>query len=318
MLKRMAPGLLCLALVAFGSGCVESKATVTLNPNGSGKMQLDVIMPSPMAANFGGPTPKDVSIDDQKNQGVAKMLTDAKGVTAWKDVSAEWNPDGRLHLMATAYFDKLDKVSIEPIPLPQFQLVPEKEGVLKLTVKFDKDKNPATTPDTKPLPDPKKLSDKELDDEIMKARVAYQSSRPMLIAVFTDYKATTTFNLPGKMGDAKGFAKDGDKAAKHEMTGADVIKSIDGLMKKDTAALRKMVRDSGTLESVDINKLEHFADLPASMNASLTLTDATKDVFDYDKEMKQAREGSKDLREKFKIDSKKQWPWEHPGSGSPR
>ena len=32
MLKRMAPGLLCLVLTVLGSGCVESKAVITLNP----------------------------------------------------------------------------------------------------------------------------------------------------------------------------------------------------------------------------------------------------------------------------------------------
>jgi hypothetical protein len=317
MLKRMAPVLLCLVPLIAGSGCVESKSVITLNADGKGKMQLDVLMPSPSAADFGGPKPKDLSLDDQRNQAVAKMLTDAKGVTAWKDVTAEWNADGRLHFVATAYFDKLDKVEIQPIPLPTFQVVPEKAGVLKLTGKFGNKDNPVTAPDTKPLPDPKKLSDKELDEEILKQRIGYQASRPMLVGVFTDYKATTTFNLPGKAGDAKGFAKEGDKVARHELVGGDVIKAIDGVMKKDTATLRKMIRDSGTLKSLDTNQLEQFADIPASMNPSVTVTDATKDIFDYDKEMKQARDGSAALREKFKVDSKKPWPWEHTGSGSP-
>jgi hypothetical protein len=139
-----------------------------------------------------------------------------------------------------------------------------------------------------------------------------------MLAMFTDWKATTTFILPGKVSDPKGFKKDGDKVT-HDMVGADLIKGFDKMMTKDTPALRKMIRDAGTLKPLDTKEMGAFAEfMPASVGASATLTDMGKDLFDYNKEMKSARDGTKDLRDKFKIDSKKQLPWEKAeGSASP-
>ncbi len=315
MLKRVAPGCLCLVLAVLGSGCVESKNVVTLNPDGKGKIQLDMLMPA--VADIGAVAPggvKDESPEGMKRSSVAKLLTDAKGVTAWKDVSAEWKEDGRLHFMATAYFDKLEKVKVDPVPMSEFKVVSEK-GVLKITqsISTNSEANPATAP-PKPTPDPKKLSDKELDEELLKMRIQYQSARPMFLAMFHDFKGTTTINLPGKAGDMKGFKKQGDTVVVHELKGGDLLKALDGFMAKDNAALRKIVRDAGTLKPFESKDAPFPPDmLPESATASLTVKDATKDLFDYDKEMKQAREGSADLRDKFKIDSKQKWPWEKPG-----
>jgi hypothetical protein len=319
MFKRVAPGLLCLVLVVIGSGCIESKNVVTLNPDGKGKIQFDILMPAVGDIGPVAPGGKDESPEGIKQRTVAKLLTDAKGVTAWKDVSAEWAADGRLHFLATAYFDKLDQVKIDPLPLPQFKLEAGKDGVLKLTQDISTTPNtgPATAP-PKPTPDPKKLSDKELDEEILKMRIQYQAGRPMFIAMFHDLKATTTFNLPGKASDVKGFKKEGDKVAANELKGADLLKALDAVMAKDDAALRKLVRDAGTLKPFESKEAKVVAEfMPDSMNASLTIKDVGSNVFDYDKEMKQAREGSAGLRDKFKIDSKMQWPWEKPQPPKP-
>src|SRR5713101_2430230 len=104
MVRRIERTLLGAALLVLACGCIEGTRTITLNPDGRGKVTYDLMMASnPLSGGM-----KDMTLDKQKQQALEQMLTQTKGVAAWKDVSVEWMPDGRLHYVATAYFEKVD------------------------------------------------------------------------------------------------------------------------------------------------------------------------------------------------------------------
>src|SRR5262245_2586975 len=93
-------GLLCL----FVAGCVEGEVTYTVNPDGSAKVRVDVVTVVPPNP-FGG----DVKIDPKKDakgpgeepldellrQAIRQTL-ESPGIVAWKDVTAQFRPDGKL------------------------------------------------------------------------------------------------------------------------------------------------------------------------------------------------------------------------------
>jgi hypothetical protein len=310
MAKRIVLAQLCLGLVVLATGCLEIKETITLNPDGKGKAVLDLVIPSKVGGLAAGPAPKERSIDDMKNDTVGQFLTGNKGVTGWNDVSAEWMPDGRLHFVGTAYFDDLAAYSSsdgnQMATMPQYKLKNDKEGEWKLTQGLTK--KDSKKPD-KDLPDPKKLSDKELDEYVLKQRIEYQSGKAIFIAMLTDYKAKTTIKLPGTVGDVKGFKKEGDHAVSRDFNGAAILKEVEQFMAKDNAFFRNTMRDAGTIKILE-GDASLIKNLPAVADATLTLKEVGKDQFDYAKELKEAHNGIPKLRERFNIDKNKLLPGE--------
>src|SRR5438552_7431423 len=103
MFRRLANTFLAAALVCLACGCIEGTRTITLNPDRRGKVTYDFVMPATV------PLEKGMTLDRQKQQSLAQFVRQ-KGVAAWKDVSVEWTPDGRLHYVGTAYFEKADDI----------------------------------------------------------------------------------------------------------------------------------------------------------------------------------------------------------------
>ena len=67
-----------------------------------------------MGAAFGAPGEKKAkSLNEIKQDAITKFVSDSKGVTAFKDVTVNWTRDGKLHMIGTAYFDKLDDLNKE-------------------------------------------------------------------------------------------------------------------------------------------------------------------------------------------------------------
>src|SRR5579862_9916203 len=114
MFKCIRKVSLCVGVLFLLPGCGELTQTITLNPDGKGKVVKDMYIaavPLDFGGLLGGGEPKETPLDDVKKAAATNFLA-SKGVTAWKDVSVSWTNDGRLHLVGTAYFDKLgDTVS---------------------------------------------------------------------------------------------------------------------------------------------------------------------------------------------------------------
>src|SRR5947209_6594229 len=109
MFRRLATLCLVAAALPLLSGCIDLTQTITLNPNGRGKVVYDVKL-SPLlggALNFGGPNAKEKTPAEMLDDFTKNMMT-TQGVTAWKDVKVRWTDEGKLHFVGTAYFEKLD------------------------------------------------------------------------------------------------------------------------------------------------------------------------------------------------------------------
>src|SRR4051812_48773441 len=104
MFRRLASAAVGVAFLLLMSGCVEVTQTFTLNPNGSGKVKYDLVMPAELGTFDLGDKKKEKTPQELLQAALEKSLTKSKGVTAWKDVSIKWTDDGRLHFVGTAYF----------------------------------------------------------------------------------------------------------------------------------------------------------------------------------------------------------------------
>jgi hypothetical protein len=306
MFHRIGRVPLAAALLCLLAGCIEVRQVITLNPDGRGKYTVDTVTPADTAPVTFGPGKQDDSLDGKKRRAVSKFLADARGVTAWKDVSAEWTRDGRLHVRGTAYFERLEDLGKGGTGGTTFSMKREGDGVLKIRMKLEAAKGP--TNKKGPPPDVAKLTDKQLDEEIFKQRVLYQSGRPIMTAMLTDMKLEVMLRVPGDVRDVKGWKKDGKRSASWAVDGNAVLAQVKAVMAEDDAALRKRARKARTVDLVGSGG--PAALFKEAQEAEVTVDNLTGPQFDYAKEVSAARAAYPALRERFKLDANTKLPGE--------
>jgi hypothetical protein len=302
MLRHVVKASACAALL-LAAGCVELKQTITLNADGKGKVAYDILMPADISFEGAGlGDGKEKTLDQKKQDMLVKTLTgmDHKGIVAWRDVSLDWTADGRLHFTGTAYFEKLEELGGKDDP-DIFQMTREKD-TLKITVK----PRGNMEANKKPLPDLAKMTDKDLDEFILKERVKYQSSKPMLTAMLTDLKFTTILHLPGDVGEVKAFKKDGARAVSREFDGNTILAKYKAFMAQDNAALNKKIKMANTL---DFDKL-FSSDIDVLHDGSVIVPKVGEAQFDFDNEVKEARAAYPKLRKQLNLPDTAKLPGE--------
>jgi hypothetical protein len=105
-LARLLTAVVCLGALPLVTGCFETKDEFTVNPDGSGKVTHEC---SFQQVNLGG---DNEATEDSLKEAIGKVITEAKGVEAWRDVSYKRLDDGRLFFKGTAYFTNLNTLDI--------------------------------------------------------------------------------------------------------------------------------------------------------------------------------------------------------------
>jgi hypothetical protein len=300
MARKRWRSVLYAAALLLSAGCIEQEQVFTINPDGRGKVRYDVRLPGDAAVGPSiGPVgkQKEKSLDQMLKEAVARQLTRGK-VAAWKDVSGRWLPDGRLHFTGTAYFDRIEdlrgKDKNSNLDFEQFNVAVDKDGGLVLTLHRQEEK---------PGPDPTKMTDAELDEFVMRQRIKYQASKPFMVALFTDLRIKTKFNLPGEVGEIKGFNKAGARGATRDLDGNATLRAFHKFMAQDNATLKKLFKAGKTADLA-----ESFG-VPVLMGgARLTVPKTAGPLFDYDKEVKEARAAYPALRKQFGLGAKDKLP----------
>lgn len=288
--------LCCLGLV----GCVEGETTYTINPDGTTKIRMEIVTAVP--PNFGGPPRKkdasDETVEGMLRTGIRAMLENPK-VAAWKDVSAEFLPNGKLKFAGTAYVRKLSDFSKQgglPVMSPELMTERTPDGALRIVRK--ENSNPEKQPDPnqrkhKTPEEIKKLTDAQLDVEILRDLVEMQSAKGIIVAVFTDCKLKTTFVLPGDVTEAKGFVREGKKAS-YTLDGNKIIAEMNKVLSMERPALRTAYRSA---TGPDVFKSMILGD--SAGDGSLTVAKPGAAIFDFEKEVKEAQAAYPELRKKF-------------------
>jgi hypothetical protein len=300
------PVLAVLAVAA--SGCVEGTQTFTLNPNGGGKVRIDVVM-APPAEFVGGPKARErPTLEGARAQAIGTLLK-APGVAAWKDVAAGFAPDGRFKFAGTAYFDKLDRLDFpntgpflgSPFGLT---LTGDKGGQLVLAKKPPRGPGPPTPeppplfggPNRLPAAELAKLSDEKLDEYILTDRVQYQLTRPMMLAAFSRGRMTATYLLPGEAAQVTGFKTDGAKMV-WSMDGDKVIAGMDAFLGRPDAELRGVYRKAGAFEAA----FDAAVGAVPDERCKAVVVRPGPPQFDFDAEVRAARAAYPELRTTLKL-----------------
>ncbi len=300
-MKRF-PVLVLASLCLASAGCVEGDVVYTVNPDGSAKVRMDVttVAPPMLTAPLDPNSPQvgEESLDDKLRNAIRGTL-ESPTVVAWKDVSAKFLPNGKLKFTGTAYLRQVsdfNKKGSFPLLSPPHSLERTPDGAMKLTRKADTNGNGEVKSGKRKPKTPeqiKKLTDEQLDDEILRELIDLQSGKSVLAAVLTDCKLKTAFVLPGEPTQVTGFARDG-RTVSWVLDGSKILANLDKALSEDRATWRKWYRDPA---GPNILKNVVFGD--AGVDGTVTVAKPGEPLFDFDKEVKEARAAYPALRKKL-------------------
>ena len=275
VVRKLTALLLCGAALLL-AGCFESKQDYTINPDGSGRVILDVLF-DPSAVSMGQQK------DPQKEMeaAVRKIIKDSKGVDVWKDVTYKRMPDGRVNFKGTAYFPDLSKLDI-PNYGTSFSLTREGSTVtLRMLEEKESQKGGQKKAAAAPATPP---TEAEVEAEIQKAKGEWERSKPLMTAMLSGLKKEATLRLPGKMMEVNNFTKLGPNVVQVSLDGAKLIATLDAAM-SDTEWMKQQAMKGDFAESgpsMDETLNQKYFGSPGPVSAKYD--PGKKAQFDYKKE----------------------------------
>lgn len=301
IMPKAAPLLLTAALAALVPGCVETKEEFTLNPDGSGKVVCEAILPAqgPILAD----QPND-DLDFRLKKTVHTILTESSGVEAWKDVSYRWRDDGRIAFKGTAYFKDMSQLKLTLLALyglqtPSIGLSKTADGFLVLELKRETAKK-ETTQTAAP-----ELTEDQLRTKVRLERVNFQAWRPTLVALTTGLKMTRVFHLPGADAGSTNLTREADGALRMTCDGKRLIDASDALI-ADDARFREFVRSGDSLSAPTYNSDLALNELIFGSKAPVRAVrqGPLKPLFDYAAEVADAKKGYPAILQQVKVPEK--------------
>jgi hypothetical protein len=315
-MHRIIGVLALLAAAAALAGCLETRDEFSLNPDGSGKVVINMTMPDRMAVKTDAmsfalsanlrPAPEAEPAAVARRT-LRQLLDGSKGVEAWSDLDCGADADGHIRIKATAYFK--DLAAFQP-DMPMFftgmKWAKDDHDGWVLQANLARPAAVEVKPpagDVKPAAEPPSLTDPEIDDRIKTQREAYQLIRPVAEKILASFTVDVAFRLPGNVTDVSGFTQEAFSAVRVVMDGPQVLRAMDQVM-ADDAALREAVRQGrdvakdGPLGSTTLGDKLMAGKGPLRVR----VTGDAKPLFDYSAEVKAAQEAYPKALEKLGLD----------------
>jgi len=227
-MRRVVTAVAWAGLVVACTGCMQLEQTVSLNPDGTGKVDFKTVAPANPMGMMGGAAEKPSDAKALAQQAIRNLLTKSEGVVSWKDVTCKNTDDGKLEVNGTAYFEKLEGLKI---------------GDTRVNAKFEKtetgmalqiteNENKAGAGDGDKIGAPE-LTEEQIQAKIMEEKAKFQQSLPMLGMFLGGLKLSMRFKLPGTLDVVEVFKTMEDGSVDFTLDGEKVLKALNELAKDD-------------------------------------------------------------------------------------
>ncbi|MEY4385773.1 MAG: hypothetical protein RLY20_1056 [Verrucomicrobiota bacterium] len=283
MHARILNAVIAVAAATLLSGCFDTKDDFTLNPDGSGKVVHETSFQS---MNLGG---ENESAEAALKEAVAKIVEEAKGVEAWRDVSFKRLDDGRMYFKGTAYFKALSQLDLPNQTMLEFDWNKTADGgVLTLrTNKGDSSGEKEGFRMEKKKVDYSKLTPEERKKKLAEERAGFQQMKPMMNGILGAMKHEVTFHLPGKVAESSNFTKDPNGSLGLKFDGAKMVEAMDKLVNDDVWAMKNL-GNAGSPDKPDMDD-EMAAVMFGSKAPVRAIISGGKSAFDYATEVAAAK-----------------------------
>jgi len=275
------------------AGCLESRQDFVLNPDGSGKVAVDLLVME-MMPMMGEAAQGDPELPVKRM--AREILDRSVMIDTWTDVAFDRAEDGRIHFKGTAYFKDFAKMRLSRSRLTGVSFAKDDQGGMVLLLDTA-EKKPAAAPP------PTKLSEDEIAQRIKDQRDKAQATRPMLELFMAKFKMDLVFRLPGTVADATHFQREPGGAVRLTVEGQKILQVMDQLV-ADDAFMRDLVASGesfgpgGSRMRDAINEKLFGSKAPARVRVNGDL----KPLFDYEAEAKKARDAYPKMVESLGLD----------------
>ena len=198
-------------------GCYETKLDYVVNPDGSGKVAVEVKSTPMMDMN-------------QPNAGTSlakDVLKNSSGIDTWKDIEYKKLDDGKNYFKGTAYFKDITKVRFKNISMMDsinYYTDTQNNLILELNGESKDIKKSAKKSD---------LSNEDIDKFVATQKAQFQQIKPMMGAFLGTMKTEISFQLPGKIDKTNNFKKEKSGLLRITFEGQKFLDAMDKLMADD-------------------------------------------------------------------------------------
>jgi len=292
-----------LAIACLLSGCLKGMQEYTINPNGSGKVHYKIIKPLDGLSGFGARQKgnQNISPEEKAKKAASKILEQAKGVHIWKDVSYSVINGEKLKFEGIAYFESLSRLKIgDGKKSSGINFEKGKDGSMFLEIKDPKNKK-----ETKP-PQPIELSEEALKEKVEEAKAKLNQSIQFLSMFMKDLEQEMVFHLPGKIASSTNLEKVNENTVKFVLDGPKYINAMkqfagdEAWLKKQILAGKKIGKEAPSSSDLIEKLFGEKGPIKANIAGQ---SKELKNLFDFEKEIKEAKKHHKEMMQKLGFDS---------------
>jgi hypothetical protein len=290
-MRKILGVLTVLTAAVLLAGCLEVRQDYTLNPDGSGKLVVDLTaQEAPL--NIGQAETPDPEV--MAKQTVRRMLDGSKGVDAWADVAYNRTEDGRVHIKCTAYFKDLAKTQLATVGSLVVTFAKDDKGGMTLLIA-----NAPEAAKAAPASAPK-LTPEEIDQRVKMQREQFQQMRPMMEMFLGKARVEMSFRLPGTVGEVSNLQKEQGGVLRFVLEGAKALQVIDQLM-ADDAYVRERVAAGAVVGrgGAQLNDALNEKLFGSRGPLQARVTGDLKPLFDYAAEAKAAKDAYPKMLERL-------------------
>lgn len=237
---RRLKGCLFIAIALLLSGCVETKQVYHVNPDGSGKVQIQATFSQMrIQTNRGekdqqGPTREDSA---QMYERVRKLIEKAEGVKAWDSVQYGLNAEAQTTFSGLAYFSDISKLQFQSLPMAPVIQFNENQ------IAWGVEPEPVDTANPRPYRD-SPLSKKAVQEQVKSIQRQFKRESKMVEMAASMFELTAVYHLPYKVKDVKGAKQIGKRKIKLSLAIDSIMSRLSALMKNEEK-LQELVAKKG-------------------------------------------------------------------------
>jgi hypothetical protein len=289
MKKLLYQSLFVLSLLL--PGCfseIQTEREFTINPNGSGKVNITGIFHP--AFNLSGN-----NYEKEARDMAYEIIKDSNGIEIWDKVYYGPSDTNNIEFKGTAYFPDLSEVRLNIGLLSQllnFTFLKSVNGQVTITLAD-------ITNEKRDKVSTKKLSKDEINKAIDEKIREYNESRKEAEDISKEFWIKTTFHLPGEIKKVSNFKKIAPATVTLHIFGEEMLQRMDKMM-SDREFVKQLV-----LNNEDIINDQHILNellFGQKKPVFVTFSKESKPLFDYQKEVEQAKKGYQTLLNSLSAD----------------
>ena len=219
---------------------------LVLNPDGSGKVTMNVAMAMPDLGGLGGlgglkelGGKKDPKAESRE---LAIAMLRAEGIEAWSDVTYGVGKDGKNRTSVTGYFRDATKVKLSK-PMDdkggKESLGVTKDAAGNWVIEAQLDNSTEDGGSSKQADPPAKkpgLTDAEIEEKLIEERQQWASMKGFMGGFFEGFRVAYSVEGGGTITDTSIFEKKAENRAAFEYSGKKLLETVDAMLQDDQKA----------------------------------------------------------------------------------